>query len=108
MSQHPSLKIKLGSSDQRSVLKRHEKVKILQGKKLWGETTSIFHLPKVKTIRLKVKKGATAKTEVSAGMPAASSGPAAGTAAPAGKKVPPTTPTTAAKSAAGTKETAKK
>ena len=58
MSLHSSLKLKKGGGEQRSVLKRFEKVKILHEKKLWGETTAVFRLPKVKTVRLKVKKGA--------------------------------------------------
>lgn len=42
--------------EQRTVLKRYEKVKVLHEKERWKEDTSIFHLPKVKTVRLKIKK----------------------------------------------------
>jgi small basic protein (TIGR04137 family) len=73
MSQHPSLKVSSTGTEQRSVLKRFEKVKTLQEKKLWNEGTSIFHLPKVKTVRVKIKKIAEAapKEGIAAGVPAA-------------------------------------
>ncbi len=97
MSQHPSLKVSSAGTEQRSVLKRFEKVKILQEKKFWNEGTSIFHLPKVKTVRVKIKKIAEAapKEGTAAGAPAA---PAAGTpAAPPAKKgaAAPATPSAA-------------
>ncbi len=90
MSQHPSLKVSSTGTEQRSVLKRFEKVKTLQEKKLWSEETSIFHLPKVKTVRVKVKK-AVAETPKEG----AASAPAAGTTATAPAKkgaVAPTAP----------------
>ena len=80
-------------NEQRSVLKRFEKVKILQEKKLWSGETSIFHLPKVKTVRVKVKK--TAEAAPKEGSAAA---PAAGTPAAASAKkgaAAPTAPSTA-------------
>ena len=109
MSQHPSLKIKQAGSEQRSVLKRFEKIRTLHEKKLWGETTSIFHLPKVKTVKLKVKKGEAqgAKSATTAGASPATQKTAVATAAPAKKSTTiPTAGTT--KPATGGKEAAKK
>lgn len=77
MSQHPSLKVSSAGTEQRSVLKRFEKVKTLQEKKLWNEQTSIFHLPKVKTVRLKIKKAAEAAPKE--GAVAAPAAPVTGT-----------------------------
>jgi small basic protein (TIGR04137 family) len=108
MSQHPSLKIKQGGTEQRSVLKRHEKVKSLQEKKLWGETTSIFHLPKVKTLRLKVKKGTSTKAETPAGAPKTGTSATAEAKTAAVKKTSATASAGTGKPPAGGKETAKK
>ncbi len=92
MSQHPSLKVSSAGTEQRSVLKRFEKVKTLQEKKLWNEQTSIFHLPKVKTVRLKIKKAAeAAPKEGTAGAPAA---PPTGAPAATSAKKGPSTPAT--------------
>lgn len=100
MSQHPSLRSSDKDKAQRSVLKRHEKIKILKDKELWDEKKdSAFGLPKVKVVRFKIKKekaaAATAEgaaTEGAAaapatGAPAATPG-AKGTAAPAAKAAP--------------------
>ncbi|MEI8175624.1 MAG: small basic protein [Candidatus Omnitrophota bacterium] len=83
MSQHPSL---LGSSkgkQHRSVLKRYERLKHLIEKEKWDEdASSVFALPKIKSIKFKVKKEKAAATATdAAGAPAA----AAGTAAAGGK-----------------------
>ncbi len=56
MSQHPSLRISDKDKKQRSVLKRHERVKILKEKEKWEEEDSVFGLPKVKVMRFKIKK----------------------------------------------------
>ncbi|MFH1798033.1 MAG: small basic protein [Candidatus Omnitrophota bacterium] len=57
MTQHSSLKAGKGSSTFRSVLKRYEKIKELVEKEKWSEEKdSIYHLPKVKRIKFKVKK----------------------------------------------------
>ena len=84
MSQHPSLRISDKDKKQRSVLKRHERVKILKEKEKWEEEDSVFGLPKVKITRFKIKKEkAAAAAEGAEGEVAA---PAAGAAAPAGGK----------------------
>lgn len=56
MSQHPSLKSSSKSIQHRSVLKRAEKIKILKEKGEWKEEDSVLGLPKVKTLRFKIKK----------------------------------------------------
>lgn len=72
MSQHPSLSKSSAGSAHRSVLKRHERVKILLEKKQWTDGASVLGLPKVKTLRIKIRKEKAAAEEKA---------PAAGTAA---------------------------
>ena len=105
MSQHTSLKISSGGRQQRSVLKRHERIRILQEKKLWDDVVSIFHLPKVKTVKIKVKKGTAAGAPAEAGAKATGATPTA--AAPTAKtptagtpSKQPATPTKGAQTAA--------
>ncbi len=56
MSIHPSLSISAKAKRTRSVLKRAERIKILMDKGSWKEGQSIFALPKIKTLRIKIKK----------------------------------------------------
>lgn len=57
MTQHSSLKAGKVGSKFRSVLKRYEKIKELVEKERWQEEKdSIYHLPKVKRIKFKIKK----------------------------------------------------
>jgi small basic protein (TIGR04137 family) len=56
MSIHPSLSTSAKTKKSRSVLKRAERLKILMEKDSWKEGQSIFGLPKIKTIRIKIKK----------------------------------------------------
>ena len=55
MSIHPTLAISLKDQKQRSVLKRMERIKLMREKGEWEDERSVFGLPKVKTIRLKMK-----------------------------------------------------
>jgi small basic protein (TIGR04137 family) len=71
MSIHSSLRSS-GSNKHRSVLKRHERLKVLKDKNLWSEEKSPLGLAKVKMQRVKVKKEKAAAPD------------AAGAAAPAG------------------------
>ncbi len=48
MSQHPSLKASKSVGSKRSVLKRFERVKVLQSRGLWKEGRSPIGLPKTK------------------------------------------------------------
>lgn len=97
MTQHPSLRAGLKGSAFRSVLKRYEKIKELSEKEKWDEKKdSIYHLPKVKRVKFKIKKtkaeaeeGAAAGTEIKAETATGAAGakplakPAAGAAKPA-------------------------
>ncbi|MFH1665577.1 MAG: hypothetical protein ABIA77_05485 [Candidatus Omnitrophota bacterium] len=57
MTQHPSLKVKQVGGLFRSVLKRYEKLKELIVKEKWDKKKdSIYHMPKIKRIKFKVKK----------------------------------------------------
>ncbi len=77
MSIHSSLRSGGKGRKHRSVLKRHERLKVLKDKNLWGEGKSVLGIPKVKMQKLKVKKEKAAAAGTAA--------PAPGTAAPAGK-----------------------
>ena len=68
MSIHPSLSSSAKTKKTRSVLKRAERLKILMDKDSWQEGQSIFALPKIKTLRIKIKKekAAAAETAVEA------------------------------------------
>ncbi len=56
MSIHSSLSSSAKASKTRSVLKRAERLKILMDKELWKEGQSIFGLPKIKILKIKIKK----------------------------------------------------
>ncbi|MFH1877868.1 MAG: small basic protein [Candidatus Omnitrophota bacterium] len=78
MSQHPSLKGSKVGGKFRSVLKRYEKIKELAEKEKWSEEkNSVFHLPKVRRIKFKIKK-TKASAEESAEKEGASAGAASG------------------------------
>ncbi|MFH0828363.1 MAG: small basic protein [Candidatus Omnitrophota bacterium] len=87
MSMHPSLKATEKGKKQRSVLKRIERVKSLMDKEKWKEGDDFYHLPKLKAIKIKVKKEKVEKT-AEAGATEAAAAPATGKAAPAGKATP--------------------
>ena len=97
MSMHPSLKATEKGKKQRSVLKRIERVKSMIDKEKWKEGDDFYHLPKLKTIRIKIKKE---KVEKAGEAGAAAEGAAPAAAAPAGKTAAP-----AGKAAAPAKET---
>lgn len=56
MSIHPSLGVAVKGKQQKSVLKRTERIKHMMGKGLWKEDSKVFGLPKIKAVRLKIKK----------------------------------------------------
>ncbi len=76
MSQHPSLKTDSVGARHRNVLKRHERVANLRNADNWGNRESAFKLPKVKLIKIKVKKAKGGKEEGAEGeaKPAAGGG----------------------------------
>lgn len=77
MSIHPSLSSKSGSKKQRFVLSRAERIKILMDKGIWKEGQSIFALPKIKTVRIKIKKEKAEKATQAVSPPAQTAAPAA-------------------------------
>ncbi len=97
MSQHPSLRIDSVGAKHRNVLTRLERIKKLQEENKWNERPSVLGLPKVKSMKIKVKKvkeapaeagaeGAAAPGATAAKPAAAAAKPAAAAAKPAGKK----------------------
>ncbi len=56
MSVHPSLSSKDKGKRHRSVLKRFERLKEMLEKEKWKEGNSVFGLPKLKSLRWKLKK----------------------------------------------------
>lgn len=95
MSQHPSLRIDSVGRKHRNVLSRLEKIKTLQGQGKWEDRKSIFGLPKVKSMKIKVKKIQEVAGETEAAATAAGGVAPAAKGAPAGKA-----PTAAAAKAA--------
>lgn len=89
MSQHPSLKTDSVGARHRNVLKRHERVANLRNSDHWGNRESAFKLPKVRLIKMRVKKAKGGKEEGAEGeaKPAAAAGAAEvkGAAKPAAK-----------------------
>lgn len=75
MSLHPSLRISLKARKQRSVLKRIERIKHAIQKGTFNEQSSVYGLPKIKSLKIKVKKEKTeekAQATPAAGAKAAS------------------------------------
>lgn len=56
MSIHPSLKTSKAGKKHRTVLKRYERLTALKEKGILKEDDSVFGMPKLKIIRIKVKK----------------------------------------------------
>jgi len=85
MSIHPSLNTPEKDKKQRSVLKRSERLRTMLEKGKWKEGDSVFGLPKIKTIRIKIKKEKAEKVAETAGVEGAAGAAVAPGAAPAGK-----------------------
>ena len=91
MSIHPSLKISDADNKTRSVLKRSERLRAMAEKEQWKEGDKVFGLPKIKTIRIRIKKEKAAEkpaegAAVEGSAPAApAAGKEAAAKAPAGK-----------------------
>jgi len=80
MSIHPSLSISDKDKKPRSVLKRTERLKTMLEKNQWKEGDNVFGLPKIKTVRIKIKKEKAAEKTAEG---AVAEGTATGTATPA-------------------------
>ena len=91
MSIHSSLRSGSANKKHRSVLKRYERLKMLQDKNIWDEGKSVLGIPKVKMQKLKVKKEKAVAAEGTVAAPGASAAkpaesvPAKGGAASSGK-----------------------
>lgn len=87
MSIHSSLRGGGKGKRHRSVLKRHERLKVLKDKNLWSEDRSVLGIPKVKMQKLKVKKEKAAAPEATqpGGAPGSAEKPATAQTAPAVK-----------------------
>lgn len=84
MAIHPSLNSPEKDRKPRSVLKRTERLKIMMGKKKWKEGDDVYGLPKIKTVRIKIKKEKKEAAETAAAPEAPAAGaPAAAEQAPA-------------------------
>ena len=66
MSIHPSLASSDKDKKQRSVLKRIERLRHMKDKEKWKEGDKVYGLPKIKTIRIKMKKEKVEKPEEAA------------------------------------------
>ena len=86
MSIHPSLASSDKDKKQRSVLKRIERLRHMKDKERWKEGDSVYGLPKIKTIRIKIKKEKTAEKTAEA-TPVEGAPTAAGAATPAKEQV---------------------
>jgi len=82
MSLHPSLKTSKAGKKHRTVLKRYERLTALKEKDLLKDDDSVFGMPKLKIIKIKVKK------EKAEEKPKDGEVTAAPIAAPAAKAVP--------------------
>ncbi len=83
MSIHSSLSASLNNKKQRSVLKRIERIKHFLDKGSFNEETSVFGLPKIKVLKIKVKKEKTEEKAASGATPAKAEAKGAAPAAPA-------------------------
>ncbi len=82
MSIHPSLAVSEKDKKQRSILKRVERLRTMMEKGNWAEGDSVYNLPKIKAIRIKIKKEKAEKVEAAAegAAPATPAAPAKGAA----------------------------
>jgi small basic protein (TIGR04137 family) len=81
-----SLKVKAGAIKNRNVLTRAERIAKLLEAERWKEGDKVLGLPKVRVVKLALKKKKKAKTEEGAeGAAAGAAAPAAGAKAPAAK-----------------------
>lgn len=79
MSIHPSLSSSDKDKKQRSVLKRTERIRMMIEKGQWKEGNDVYGLPKIKTVRIKIKKEKVEKAAEGATAEGAAATPAAET-----------------------------
>lgn len=83
MSQHSSLRIDPTRTRHRNVLKRHERIQRLIELEKWNNRPSAFGLPKVKSLKVKMKKIKAEKAEGAAAKPGAPAAAATAASTPA-------------------------
>lgn len=88
MSQHPTLKIDSVGAKHRNVLNRTERIKKMQEENKWQDRASVYNLPKIKSMKIKVKKVKEAPAEGEAGAAAPAAGAAPAKAAASAKAAP--------------------
>jgi small basic protein (TIGR04137 family) len=86
MSIHPSLSAAAQNRKQKSVLKRSERIRTMLEKGTWKEGQSVFGLPKIKTVRIKIKKEKAAEKPAEAAVTEGAATPAPETPAQATPK----------------------
>ncbi|MFA4842321.1 MAG: small basic protein [Candidatus Omnitrophota bacterium] len=87
MSIHPSLKSTEKDRKPRSVLKRAERLRSMLEKGSWKEGDKVYGLPKIKAVRIKIKKEKAEKAEnLTATAAEGAVAPAAGTTKAPGKE----------------------
>ncbi len=96
MSLHPSLNTPEKDKLHRSVLKRGERLKMMEEKGDWKEGDRVYGLPKIKTLKIKIKKEKVEKPEEAV----AAEGAVTAEAAETGGKTPAARPAAAGKPAA--------
>ncbi len=77
MSIHPSLNISEKDKLSRSVLKRTERIRQMQEKGRWKEGDAVYGLPKIKSLKIKIKKEKVEKAADATATEGASTAPAA-------------------------------
>jgi len=83
MSIHPSLSAAAQNKKQKSVLKRSERIRAMLEKGTWKEGQSVFGLPKIKTVRIKIKKEKAAEKPAEAAVAEGAATPATAPGTPA-------------------------
>lgn len=86
MSIHPSLAVSEKSKKPRSVLKRSERLRMMLEKGQWKEGDEVCGLPKIKTLRIKIKKEKAEKAVEATATESAAAGTAAPSAAAGAKE----------------------
>jgi small basic protein (TIGR04137 family) len=76
MSIHPSLVLSEKDKMSRSVLKRTERIRQMHEKGNWKEGDSVYGLPKIKTLKIKIKKEKAVKADATAEAGATTAGAA--------------------------------
>lgn len=86
MSMHPSLSGSKKGAKARGVMKRFERIKTMVEKEQWKEGDRVFGLPKIKAVRIKIKKEKAEKAAEGAAAAPGAAAPAAAAPAKEAKK----------------------